>query len=93
MNTLYLTIKRKWFDMILSGEKTEDYREIKDYWNSRLKDPSRFQRVVLRNGYSKTAPSAVFMFGGIEKRTGKPEWGAIEGKEYYCILLGPELPF
>jgi hypothetical protein len=26
---LHLNLKKKWFDMILSGEKTEEYREIK----------------------------------------------------------------
>ena len=26
---LILPIKKKWFDMILSGEKREEYREIK----------------------------------------------------------------
>lgn len=29
MKTLYLNLKKKWFDMILSGEKKEEYREIK----------------------------------------------------------------
>ena len=29
---LTLPIKKKWFDMILSGEKKEEYREIKPYW-------------------------------------------------------------
>lgn len=29
-NTLYLTIKQVYFDQIMSGEKTEEYREIKD---------------------------------------------------------------
>ena len=33
---LTLTISKKWFDMILSGEKTEEYREIKPYWVARL---------------------------------------------------------
>jgi hypothetical protein len=33
---LTLTIKRKWFDMILSGEKKEEYREIKPYYDARL---------------------------------------------------------
>ena len=36
MNTLHLTLNKKWFDMILSGEKTEEYREIKPYWIKRL---------------------------------------------------------
>ena len=31
-----LPIKKKWFDMILSGEKKEEYREIKPYYRSRL---------------------------------------------------------
>lgn len=33
---LHLTLKKKWFDMIASGEKTEEYREIKPYWFQRL---------------------------------------------------------
>lgn len=36
MNLLKLTLKKKWFDMIASGEKSEEYREIKPYWISRL---------------------------------------------------------
>jgi hypothetical protein len=33
---LILPIKRKWFDMILMGEKKEEYREIKSYWEKRF---------------------------------------------------------
>ena len=33
---LYLTPNKKWFDMIASGEKKEEYREIKPYWAHRL---------------------------------------------------------
>lgn len=36
MKTLDLVLKRKWYDMIASGEKTEEYREIKPYWIKRL---------------------------------------------------------
>lgn len=36
MEILHLTIKKKQFDMILSGEKKEEYREVKDYWMKRL---------------------------------------------------------
>ena len=31
-----LTVNKQWFDKILSGEKTEEYREIKPYWVARL---------------------------------------------------------
>lgn len=33
---LVLPIKKKWFDMIKSGEKKEEYREIKDYYDTRI---------------------------------------------------------
>lgn len=33
---LTLTIKKKWFDMILDGRKKEEYREIKEYYDSRF---------------------------------------------------------
>lgn len=33
---LVLTLKKKWFDMIESGEKKEEYREVKEYWMTRL---------------------------------------------------------
>lgn len=33
---LTLSVKKEWFDKILSGEKKEEYREIKPYWVARL---------------------------------------------------------
>lgn len=39
---LHLTLKKKWFDMIASGEKKEEYREIKPHWASRLLDFSGY---------------------------------------------------
>ena len=33
---LTLPIKKKWFDMIKSGEKKEEYREIKPYYEKRF---------------------------------------------------------
>ena len=35
---LNLVVSKQWFDMIVSGEKTEEYRTIKDYWTVRLYD-------------------------------------------------------
>lgn len=36
MKTLDLVLKSKWYDMIASGEKQEEYREIKPYWTKRI---------------------------------------------------------
>ena len=35
-NVLTLTVSKEWFDMIVAGEKAEEYREIKPYWVARL---------------------------------------------------------
>lgn len=33
---LTLAVSKQWFNMIVAGEKTEEYRIIKDFWMSRL---------------------------------------------------------
>lgn len=33
---LTLTVSKQWFDMIVAGEKNEEYREIKPYWIKRM---------------------------------------------------------
>lgn len=33
---LTLSVKKEWFDKIMSGEKKEEYREIKPYWVARF---------------------------------------------------------
>ena len=35
---MILPIKKKWFDMIKSGEKKEEYREIKPYYATRFQN-------------------------------------------------------
>lgn len=39
---LIIPIKKKWYDMILSGNKKEEYREIKPYYTSRIKNEIDF---------------------------------------------------
>lgn len=93
---LVLPIKKRWYDMILSGEKKEEYREIKPYYTTRLKNchllsqndlPSVWsEKVIFRNGYSKEAPSFIADVK-LSIGTGKPEWGAEVGKEYYILTI------
>lgn len=96
---LHLTLKKKWFDMILCGEKKEEYRELKTHWCRRLlcdksmkiSDYPKFyqiERIVFRNGYAKNAPEIVVECDGIVIREGREEWGAIKGELYFVIRLG-----
>ena len=41
MRVLDLPLKKEWYDMIESGIKTEEYREIKPYWIKRFCFASR----------------------------------------------------
>ena len=38
MRTLYLPLKKEWYEMIERGEKKEEYRLLKPYWEKRLLD-------------------------------------------------------
>lgn len=91
---LVLPIKRKWFDMILSGEKKEEYREIKPYYDSRfdklwqgsLIGGNAKRNIMFRNGYSKNSPSFIAECT-LDMDYGRTEWGAEDGVIYYVIKI------
>lgn len=98
--SLKLIVTKEWFDMIVSGYKREEYRELKQYWLPRLvKETSddgnhiyrEFDTVVFRNGYSKNAPECTVECQGIAVDYGREEWGAKPDKHYFVIYLGDVL--
>ena len=95
MKVLNLTLKKKWFDMIASGEKREEYREVKKYWIDRLyawgnmyDAPREFHAVKFRNGYSKNAPTILVEWINTEVGKAKPEWSDNWQGEVFIIKLG-----
>ncbi|EKB58386.1 ASCH domain-containing protein [Bergeyella zoohelcum] len=90
MRILYLTLSKKWFDLIQSGEKKEEYREIKSYWEKRLND-KHFDCVCFKNGYSANAPQFTIELKGVEISEGREEWGAERGKKYFVLKLGNKI--
>ena len=88
---LVLPIKKKWFDMIKSGEKKEEYREIKPYYDSRFKGyyyatTGMLPYILFRNGYAKNSPTIKCQVC-IRIGQGKQEWGAEPGKVYYILEI------
>lgn len=93
---LILPIKKKWFDMILSGEKKEEYREIKPYYDKRFLNAFNLNcehngwdypyPVMFRNGYSSSSPTFTAMVR-IAVGEGNPEWGAEPNKKYYVLRI------
>jgi hypothetical protein len=84
---LHLTLKKEWYDMIASGVKKEEYREIKPHWNKRLLNKT-YDVIIFRNGYSKDSPSMKVEFLGLQKGLGIEEWGANLKEKVYIIKLG-----
>ena len=73
---LHLTLLRKWFDLIASGEKTKEFRDIKPYWTTRFLN-KEFDEIYFKNGYSKKSP---FM---------RVEWKGMNVEDNrYAISLG-----
>ena len=99
---LTLPIKKKWFDMIKSGEKKEEYREIKPYWFIRFKNNLEVYEydwlgdsveiskgkgtVIFKNGYQKNAPKIKCEIE-ITTGYGKKEWGAKLSELYYVLKI------
>jgi hypothetical protein len=95
MRILKLTIKKKWFDMILSGEKKTEYREVKWYWTNRLmefdeSDYKNYNAIQFFNGayFSESLPNFTIKLNGIYIGEGVEEWGAKKNEKYFCLELG-----
>jgi len=95
---LHLNLQRKWFDMILSGEKREEYRKISPYWDRifklsypRIKGkyylPSDV-KICFSNGYKKDRDQFCAQLIGVHIGYGLEKWGAIPGERYYILSLG-----
>ena len=86
MKVLHLTLKKQWFDMIASGEKREEYREIKKYWNRRLN--KEYDAIEFRNGYAKDSPKITVKLDSVLIGLGIVEWGAPDYDRVYILKLG-----
>lgn len=103
-STLHLVLKRRWWNMIASGEKTEEYRDIKDFYINRMcknnggnsqsvKQGERgliqYEEVCFQLGFTKR--SMTFKIKEISIGYGRPEWGAEPNKEYFVIHIGEKI--
>lgn len=87
---LTLPIKKKWFDMIACGEKKEEYRDIKPYYQSRFRNAfcnkNEPVEIVFRNGYSRDSRT-ITAYCNLRIGQGKPEWGAEAEKDLYILEI------
>ena len=92
MKNLRLNLKAVWYNLIESGEKKEEYREIKDYWTKRLTQEDGtfvgYDTITFVYGYTKK--EMTFKCAGIRVGKGNPAWGAPED-DVYIISIGEKL--
>lgn len=88
--TLHLTLKKKWFDMIVSGEKKEEYREIKDYWAKRL---THFHSAELADMYKDRFRDGGFKYyDNIVFRNGYSKNASTAIFEFKGVYIGKAVP-
>lgn len=84
-----LPIKKKWFDMIVSGQKKEEYRAFTQRYSSmffKAADVNGEFWCILRNGYSLKSP-AITVRVSLSIGKGRPEWGAEIGEQYFVLKI------
>ena len=107
LKILHLHVDYRWYDMVKSGIKTEEYRINKPYWVNRLTE-IKYGKLLFsyRNGYEpipfKHYDAVMYYRGyskermlleckGISYDTGNTEWGAPKDEKVFVIKLGGEL--
>lgn len=100
---LPLVLKKRWYDMIASGVKKEEYRQYKDFWITRIEkwQDARFERPLLEKmkldviafscGYKK--PDMFFVCDRILIKEGAPkypEWGE-PNVRHFVLGLGERI--
>ena len=90
-DTLYLILKKEWFDVMKTGAKKVEFRRVCDYWNSRLAG-DKYTHVWFNLGYDGDAPAFVTEFKGMEVIESVDEvgkgWVVQSDKPHYKIKLG-----
>lgn len=86
MQNLFLVLKYKWFDLIESGQKTSEYREIKPFWDKRLN--KHYDTITFQRGYSKNPCRMTFKILEITKTTLPND---LKKEKVYEIKLGERI--
>ena len=86
MRILDLSLTYHWFDLIKSGIKKEEYREIKPFYTTRLEN-KEYDYIRFHRGQG--SPVTMFVkYLGCTTGKGNVEWGAPIDKEVFIIKLG-----
>ena len=89
---LPLVLKGKWYDMIASGKKTEEYRADTPYWHRRLSNWAigmtcgGYLVIAFSRGYQKPDLFVEACSCKIYTNRRRPDWGEPSGSHYVIGL-------
>lgn len=98
--TLDLMLNHKWYDMIDSGEKIEEYRDLCPYIGSEAQcgiTKTFCTRGLQHNNYTHVrfyrgcTSTMTFEIDSITIGKGRPEWGSPIDRDVFIIKLGKRL--
>ena len=98
---MFLTLKKRWFDVMVTGEKFVEFRKKTSYWDKRLLDKHgkvrQFQYVEFQCGYRLPLRRFKAPFLGLcivtehAEQWSNGETVDFKGEPYYAIRLGPRM--
>ena len=90
---LHLVLKGKWYDMIVNGDKCEEYRDFTKLYRKRLchhcditgefVEFKPYTHIVIHRGYTNT--TATYPITSMRLGFGNAKWGAPEDKKVFII--------
>jgi hypothetical protein len=80
MGKITTTIKRQWLDLIVSGKKRTEYRDIKPYWDKRLAQVHVPFRLRLINGMRAKAPEVTVEIAHVRRNMRSKQYELAIGK-------------
>ena len=86
---LFLSVKKKYFEMIKQGIKTEEYRELNNYWFKKLVNKN-YDEIIISLGYPKKndiSKRISFKYEGYTLGNIKHEEWNYENKRVFAIKL------
>ena len=84
---LFLIIKRKYFDQIILGQKTEELRIASPYFEKKLLGRN-YKTITLQAGYNKNSPRLTAEYTGLELKEIQHEIFGPKPVLVFAIKLG-----
>ena len=86
MKNLFIIIKKKYLDQIISGEKKEELRIVSPYWVKKLVD-RKYDKIIFQAGYRADSARYEVVYSGYTIKNIKHEFFGNEPVTVFAIKV------